>query len=174
MNYFWHYHTPEQFDDLTMISDGTSLTSILFDINRTNNNIIPIKQQINYYLPIFQETCHWLDLYFSGQNPNFTPKYNTNNLTYFRQEVQNLLIKIPYGKTTTYGILADEIAKNRGIKKMSARAVGGAVGWNPICIIIPCHRVVGKNNRMTGYGCGIKNKIALLKHENVTQIKHVL
>ena len=79
--------------------------------------------------------------------------------------------KIPYGKTITYNDIAKEIAKNQGIEKMSAQAVGGAVGWNPICIIIPCHRVVGTNGSLTGYGGGIKNKIGLLEIEKVDMRK---
>ena len=72
---------------------------------------------------------------------------------------------IPYGETVTYGEIAASIAKKRGLARMSAQAVGGAVGWNPICIIIPCHRVIGANGSLTGYGGGIANKIALLAHE---------
>lgn len=75
------------------------------------------------------------------------------------------MIKIPYGETITYNDIAKTIARKKGIKKMSAQAVGGAVGWNPICIIIPCHRVVGANGNLTGYGGGIQNKIELLKIE---------
>ena len=73
--------------------------------------------------------------------------------------------KIPYGKTITYGQIADMIAKEKGIPKMSAQAVGGAVGFNPVCIIVPCHRVMGAHNKITGYGGGIENKVALLKLE---------
>lgn len=75
------------------------------------------------------------------------------------------MIKIPYGKLISYNDIAKEIAKENGIKKMSAQAVGGAVGWNPICLIIPCHRVVGSNGNLTGYGGGIQNKIRLLELE---------
>ena len=80
--------------------------------------------------------------------------------------------KIPYGKTITYNDIAKEIANLKGIERMSAQAVGGAVGWNPICIIIPCHRVVGTNGSLTGYGGGIKNKIALLMHEKNNMSKY--
>ena len=78
----------------------------------------------------------------------------------------DIVSNIPFGKTLTYNDIAKLIAKDRGVSKMSAQAVGGAVGWNPICIIIPCHRVVGTNGSLTGYGGGIKNKIELLKLEN--------
>ena len=78
---------------------------------------------------------------------------------------------IPYGKTTTYGAIAETLAAQFHKDKMSAQAVGQAVGWNPLCILIPCHRVIGANGSMTGYGGGLKNKIALLRHEGVLVTK---
>lgn len=90
-----------------------------------------------------------------------------DNQTEFRKEVIDIMLTTPYGKTITYGEIANKIAKKHKIEKMSSQAVGNAVGWNPICIIIPCHRVVGKNNSLTGYGGGINNKIYLLKNENI-------
>lgn len=116
-------------------------------------------------MPIFDKTSKWLDIYFSGQEPDFTPEYKIENLTPFRKQVIDIMNKIPYGKTITYNDIAKEIAKSKGIEKMSAQAVGGAVGWNPICIIIPCHRVVGTNGSLVGYGGGINNKIKLLEIE---------
>ena len=112
---------------------------------------------------IFKETSKWLDIYFNGNIPNFTLKYKIENLTPFRSLVIDSMIKISYGEVTTYNKIAIEIAKKRGIKKMSAQAVGG---WNPICIIIPCHRVISENNSLTGYGGSIKNKIKLLELES--------
>lgn len=117
--------------------------------------------------PILQDTIHWLDIYFSGHNPNFTPAYRVDNQTPFRKDVIEILTKIPFGKTVTYGEIATEIAQKYGIPKMSAQAVGNAVGWNPICIVIPCHRVIGTNGKLVGYGGGIKNKEALLRLEGV-------
>lgn len=105
---------------------------------------------------IFDEVTRWLDIYFSGKNPDFIPKYKIQNLTPFRKLVIDSMIKIPYGETITYNDIAKTIARKKGIKKMSAQAVGGTVGWNPICIIIPCHRVVGSNDNLTGYGGGIQ------------------
>ncbi len=99
------------------------------------------------------------------KNPDFVPEYRIENLTPFRKQVVDIMNKIPFGKVITYNDIAKEIAKSRNIKKMSAQAVGGAVGWNPICIIIPCHRVVGTNGSLTGYGGGIKNKVKLLEIE---------
>ena len=116
---------------------------------------------------IFKETSKWLDIYFNGNIPNFTPKYKIENLTPFRSLVIDSMIKISYGEVTTYNKIAIEIAKKRGIKKMSAQAVGGAVGHNEISIIIPCHRVVGTNGSLTGYAGGIDKKISLLELEHV-------
>lgn len=118
-------------------------------------------------LPIFAETFRWLDLYFQGKNPDFTPRYRRPGETPFRRAVAAEMLKIPYGETRTYGDIAKNIATQRGLSKMSAQAVGGAVGWNPICIIVPCHRVVGANKSLTGYGGGMKNKVALLKLEGI-------
>ncbi|MDE6477056.1 MAG: MGMT family protein, partial [Mycoplasmoidaceae bacterium] len=98
--------------------------------------------------------------------------YKIENITLFRKEVTDIMMRIPFGKTVTYGDISKIIAKNRGLEKMSSQAVGGAVGWNPICIIIPCHRVVGMNGKLTGYGGGIQNKIALLTHEKNDMSKY--
>lgn len=144
-------------------SDGEYLKSLWFESspNYFKHNSNFKKKE----LKIFDETAKWLDIYFTGKNPGFIPKYKIENLTDFRQQVIDIMNKIPYGKTITYNDIAQEIASRKGIKKMSAQAVGGAVGWNPICIIIPCHRVVGANGNLTGYGGGIQNKIKLLELE---------
>ena len=113
------------------------------------------------------QTCRWLDEYFTGREPDFAPPYRIDGLTPFRSDVIDAMLKIPFGKTVTYGEIAAGIARRRGLKRMSAQAVGGAVGWNPICIIIPCHRVMGANGALVGYGGGIGNKISLLAHEGV-------
>lgn len=163
-NYYWFYKPPKSLDDLIMNSDGTSLTRLCF-INSKDEKKCSLNG-IKEFLPIFKETSAWLDIYFKGQIPNFTPKYKIDNLTLFRQEVIDIMNTIPYGKTITYNAIAKSIAQKRNISKMSSQAVGGAVGWNPICIIIPCHRVVGANGNLTGYGGGLNNKIELLKIEN--------
>lgn len=161
----WDYHTPDAFQDLRMCSDGTVLTGLWFvgSPDEKKHTTIGIRQ----HLPIFQEAERWLDLYFSGKQPDFTPAYTMLHLTAFRQEVMERLKAIPYGQTTTYGAIAKQIAAKKGISRMSAQAVGGAVGWNPIGIIVPCHRVIGANGVLTGYGGGLQNKIALLKLEGV-------
>ncbi len=102
-------------------------------------------------LAVFDQTKRWLDLYFSRREPGFTPALNPAGSA-FRRAVWEILLKIPYGKTTTYGQIAREIAAARGLAKMSAQAVGGAVGHNEISIIIPCHRVIGTHGSLTGYG----------------------
>ena len=110
----------------------------------------------------------WLDLYFSGEIPQWTPKIAfPNNASAFALRVLEILRTIPHGKTTTYGAIAKQIAREFGIAKMSAQAVGGAVSRNPIAIIIPCHRILGANGNLTGYAGGIANKIALLKIEKI-------
>lgn len=163
MIYKYRYKTPHEFSNMIMISDGEYLTGLFFEDSKDfSKNRIDCKEK---ELDVFKQTSKWLDIYFSGTNPNFIPRYKIENLTSFRQEVIDIMNSIPFGKTVTYNDISKKIAKNRGIKRMSSQAVGGAVGWNPICIIIPCHRVVGTGGSLTGYGGGIKNKIALLINE---------
>ena len=152
------YTTPAAFDNLLMTSDGKVLTGLHFV--KSHSVVEP-----NNALPIFKDVCRWLDIYFSGREPDFTPDFRIDNATPFRKDVLEILNRIPFGKLLTYGEIAKSIAEKNGLAKMSAQAVGGAVGWNPIGIIVPCHRVVGANNKLTGYGGGIENKIALLRLE---------
>ena len=163
MCYKYKYKTPDGFSNVLMNSDGEYLTGLWFEGSKDSSKHKIDCEEKN--LSIFKQTIKWLDIYFSGKNPEFIPKYKINNLTSFRKEVINIMNGIPYGETTTYNEISKIIAKNRGIKRMSSQAVGGAVGWNPICIIIPCHRVVGTNGSLTGYSGGINNKVALLKLE---------
>ena len=144
---------------LTLVSNGTALTELRLDGSKN----ITETQKI---LPIFRETVRWLDIYFSGKEPDFTPPLNMRTGP-FRREVWEIMLTIPYGKTMTYGEIAKEIARRHGLEKMSAQAVGGAVGHNAIPIIIPCHRVIGANGNLTGYGGGIERKIKLLALEGV-------
>ena len=172
MTYKWKYKTPDNFDDILLKSDGEYLTGLRFENTKDIS-----KQETKYeekYLSVFKETTKWLDIYFSGKNPNFTPKYKINNQTPFRQEVIDIMNTIPFGSTITYNDISKIIAKNRNIKKMSSQAVGKAVGWNPICIIIPCHRVVGSNGNLTGYNGGIENKIELLRNEKNDMNKYFI
>lgn len=157
------YTTPRGLGDVWMTSDGDVLTGLWFEGSRGE-----AKHRLDGEvrdLPVFRETRRWLDIYFSGRQPDFTPRYRIDGLTPFRQDVVDAMLAIPFGETATYGDIAAALAKKRGIGKMSAQAVGGAVGWNPICIIVPCHRVVGRAGNLTGYGGGIGNKVGLLSLE---------
>ena len=155
------YITPDGFDNLFLQSDGEFLTGLHFVKTSKKPPLTPKLPQC------LLETSHWLDIYFSGQQPDFTPAYKIENITPFRKEVIEILNKIPFRKTVTYGEIASEIAQNRNIPKMSAQAVGNAVSWNPIGIIIPCHRVIGSNGKLIGYSGGIQNKKALLSLEGI-------
>ena len=163
MIYKCRYHTPQGFSDILMASDGKVLTKLLFE------DFCAVEEQtacrIEKTLPVFRETCRWLDIYFSGREPDYTPAYRLENLTPFRKKVIDAILAIPFGSLVTYGSIANSLAEAEHGKKVSAQAVGGAVGWNPLCLIIPCHRVIGANNALTGYGGGIQNKIALLALE---------
>lgn len=114
--------------------------------------------------PALDRTREWLDVYFSGREPGLLPPLRLTG-TPFQLAVWDLLRRIPYGATVTYGELAGQIAQSRGLARMSAQAVGGAVGRNPISILVPCHRVVGKSGALTGYAGGLEKKSALLKLE---------
>ena len=172
MTYKHIYQTPEGFSNMIMNSDGEYLTGLWFEGSRdSSKHIINCEEK---EIEIFKETSKWLDIYFSGKNPNFIPKYKIKNLTPFRQEVTNIMNSIEYGKVVTYNDISKIIAKKRNLKRMSSQAVGGAVGWNPICIIIPCHRVVGTNGSLTGYGGGMKNKVELLKLEGNDMNKYFI
>ncbi len=162
MEYIYRYNSP--LGGITLASDGNSLIGLWFDKQKYFANNLK-KELQEKELPIFQEAIKWLDIYFSGKSPDFTPQLLLK-ATEFRKSVWEILLKIPYGKTMTYGDIAKIIANNKGIKKMSAQAIGGAVGHNPISLIIPCHRVIGSNGNLTGYAGGIDRKRKLLKLEN--------
>ena len=146
-----------------MISDGEMLTGLWFEgsCGLLKNRLDCAERDV----PVFRETRRWLDIYFSGHQPDFTPHYRMDGLTPFRREVVDAMLAIPFGAIATYGDIAAVLARKHGIAKMSAQAVGGAVGWNPICIIVPCHRVVGAGQSLVGYGGGIRNKAGLLSLE---------
>ena len=157
------YKTPQGLDDMLMCSDGEMLTGLWFEGSRGL-----LKRRLERAErdgAVFRETRRWLDIYFSGRQPDFTPRYRMDGLTPFRRDVVEAMCAIPFGETATYGDIAGALARKHGIAKMSAQAVGGAVGWNPICIIVPCHRVIGANGNLTGYGGGIMNKVRLLSLE---------
>jgi methylated-DNA--[protein]-cysteine S-methyltransferase len=160
MLYTAHYDSP--LGGMTLVSDGTALVGLYFDGQKyAAEGLDATHTQKN--LPIFKEVRRWLDVYFSGRKPDFTPPIAPAG-TAFQQSVWEILRTIPYGETTTYGAIARRIEQNTGCR-MSAQAVGGAVGRNPISILIPCHRVVGTNGSLTGYAGGIDKKERLLQWE---------
>ena len=161
MEYVSHYESP--FGDITLASDGEALIGLWFDKQKYFADALDEKHE-EKELQIFEQTKRWLDIYFSGKEPDFTPPLRMKT-TLFRRAVWEIMLTIPYGKTMTYGEIAKKIAEQKGIKQMSAQAVGGAVGHNSISLIIPCHRVVGANGSLTGYAGGIDKKIKLLTLE---------
>lgn len=161
MTYTYHYDSP--LGGITLSSNGTELTGLWFDGQKYFGDTLP-KTHEEKSLPIFDQSVRWLDLYFGGKAPDFTPPLAMQT-TPFRKKVWEILLTIPFGKTMTYGEIAERIAEQKGLSKMSAQAVGGAVGHNPISIIIPCHRVVGANGSLTGYAGGIEKKVQLLTLE---------
>lgn len=163
MNYKWHYDSP--LGGITLASDGEALTGLWFDGQNFFADTMSDDSK-KEELPIFVQTCHWLDIYFTGREPDFTPRLKMN-ATPFRKAVWEVLLTIPFGKTMTYGEIAKLIAQNRGVSQVSAQAVGGAVGHNPIALIIPCHRVVGSKGNLTGYAGGLDKKAKLLRLEGV-------
>lgn len=180
--YIDHYISP--LGPITMASDGDALTGLWFDGQKYFGSSLPSvfckisedlagQKGLQTNMPtsllseapeVFRQTKCWLDQYFRGEKPDFIPsvKFET---TPFRRAVWEILLAIPYGQTIAYGEIARILTEEKGMGKMSAQAVGGAVGHNPISIIVPCHRVVGSNGSLTGYAGGIERKAALLELE---------
>ncbi len=167
MTYIYHYDSP--LGGITLSSNGKELTGLWFDGQKYFGDTLP-KVYEKKYLPIFEQVTRWLDIYFSGKAPDFTPPLCMDT-TPFRKTVWEIMLTIPFGKTMTYGEIAEQIAKQKGLRKMSAQAVGGAVGHNSISLIIPCHRVVGANGSLTGYAGGIDKKVQLLQLEKTDMTK---
>ena len=161
MVYTCHYES--QLGGILLAADEIGLTGLWFDGQKYFARELPA-ERTEKEMPILTETKRWLDIYFSGTEPDFLPLLHPIGST-FRQEVWKLLLQIPYGKTVTYGELARQLAEKRGLPRMSAQAVGGAVGHNQISVLIPCHRVVGANGSLTGYAGGIQKKVKLLELE---------
>lgn len=161
MEYTYHYDSP--LGGITIASNGSELTGLWFDGQRYFAEWLSNENE-EQQLPIFEQTANWLDIYFSGKEPDFTPPLHLA-ASDFRMEVWRILQTIPYGKTMTYGEIAKIIAAKRGSATMSAQAVGGAVGHNPISLIVPCHRVIGSDNSLTGYAGGVDIKRKLLALE---------
>ena len=165
MYYSKNYDSP--LGGLTLASDGERLTGLWMAGQKYYCKTVDGEMQPNEKLPVFQAVDHWLDLYFAGKKPEITSLPLAPKGGAFRQAVWKILCEIPYGQVTTYGEIAKKIAAQQNRQTMSAQAVGGAVGHNPISIIIPCHRVVGTNGSLTGYAGGLDKKIRLLELEGV-------
>ncbi|MCM1049594.1 MAG: methylated-DNA--[protein]-cysteine S-methyltransferase [Clostridiales bacterium] len=161
MQYTSKYESP--LGSIMLAADEIGLTGLWFEGQKYFALYLD-KENVEKELPIFEQTKKWLDIYFSGNEPDFKPPLHFTGSA-FQNEVWEILYQIPYGQTTTYGAIAKQLAKKKGLARMSAQAVGGAVAHNEISIIVPCHRVVGANGSLTGYAGGIDKKIALLKME---------
>lgn len=165
MYYKTTYNSP--IGQITLCSDAKNLVGLWLEGQKYFADTVKSEMLEDNELQVFKDAKNWLDRYFSGEKPGINELSLAPIGNEFRQEVWKILCEIPYGEVITYGDIAKKIAKKRGLASMSAQAVGGAVGHNPISIIIPCHRVVGSNGSLTGYAGGIENKVKLLQHENV-------
>ena len=161
MMYTMHYDSP--LGGILLAADEIGLTGLWFDGEKYFADNL-LDEHIERETPILKEAKRWLDIYFTGREPDFMPPLHPIGSA-FRQSVWEILLQIPYGQTVTYGEIARQLADKQGIAKMSAQAVGGAVGHNEISVIIPCHRVVGTSGSLTGYAGGVDKKAALLKLE---------
>lgn len=155
MTFLWHYESP--MGGISLAGEDNALTGLWFDGQEHFGSTLDQRVE-EQWLPVFADACRWLDTYFEGRIPGFTPKLDLRG-TPFRQKVWRALLDIPYGETISYGELARRLACP------SARAVGGAVGRNPISLIVPCHRVVGAGGTLTGYAGGLVRKQGLLHLE---------
>lgn len=173
MLYVWHYDSP--LGGMTLTGDESALFSLRFD-SPASASLLPAQESVASRLPVFEETVRWLDQYFSGVAPDFIPQLRPQGSP-FRRSVWEILLSIPFGQTLSYGQIAAMLTQpERGIsfpessqpvpRRMSAQAVGGAVGHNPIALIIPCHRVIGSDGSLTGYAAGLDRKAWLLRHEH--------
>lgn len=161
MHYISHYKS--HLGDILLAADEKGLTGLWFKGQKYFALYLDNKYE-EKELPVFKQAKKWLDVYFSGKEPDFKVPLHFIG-TDFQNEVWEILYSIPYGQTMTYGEIAKHLAAKHGLKRMSAQAVGGAVGRNEISIIVPCHRVIGANGSLTGYAGGIDKKIKLLKLE---------
>ena len=160
MTSFARYESP--LGGITLEGSGDALTGLWFDCQRPVGS--PGRE--GAWLPVFDEALRWLDIYFSGKVPDFTPALDLAG-TPFQREVWSILLEIPYGHTLSYGEIAARVARRRGLRRMSPQAVGGAVGRNPVSLIVPCHRVIGADGSLVGYAGGLGLKSSLLHFEGV-------
>ncbi|WP_068496809.1 methylated-DNA--[protein]-cysteine S-methyltransferase [Paenibacillus kribbensis] len=169
MYYSTQYSSPV--GSITLASDGQNLVGLWLEGQKYFGGPVTEEMTEKCDLPVLDTTKDWLDKYFTGQNPAISDLPLAPNGGAFRKAVWDILCEIPYGKYITYGEIAKIVASRTNKASMSSQAVGGAVGHNPISIIIPCHRVVGANGSLTGYAGGIDKKIKLLEHEGVDMSK---
>ena len=162
MTFIQHYNSP--LGGIQLAADEIGLTGLWFNGQKYFARSLPAGYT-EQNTPALSEAKRWLEVYFTGKKPDFMPPLHIVGSA-FRRAVWEILLQIPYGKTTTYGEIARQLAKKQKLPRMSAQAVGGAVGHNEISIIIPCHRVVGTNGSLTGYAGGIDKKIKLLELEH--------
>lgn len=165
MYYFTHYLSPV--GEIMLASDQQSIKGLWIAGQKYHGKDMRIEMEENDELEILQKAKRWLDRYFAGEKPQIDELSISPDGSVFRKTVWEILCKISYGRVTTYGEIAKKVAIKLGRKSMSAQAVGGAVGHNPVSIIIPCHRVVGTDGSLTGYAAGIEVKIRLLELEGV-------
>ncbi|MCD7948149.1 MAG: methylated-DNA--[protein]-cysteine S-methyltransferase [Oscillospiraceae bacterium] len=156
---------------ITLACDGDNLVGLWMEGQKYFGNTIPEAMREKDDIPVLDAAKQWLDKYFSGGKPAIAELPLAPIGGAFRQGVWSMLCEIPYGEVMTYGDIAKKMALKMGKKTMSSQAVGGAVGHNPISIIIPCHRVVGANGSLTGYAGGVDRKTALLTLEGVDMAK---
>ena len=164
MHYLSYYESP--LGAMTMASDGEHLTGLWFDGQNYDRSTIDGNAELKPHLPVFTQTTQWLDAYFGGTDPGFTPPIRVEGSD-FKRMVTSIMLSIPFGATSTYARIAAEVARRTGRKQMSAQAVGGAVGRNPIVLIVPCHRVLASDGSLRGYAGGVDRKEWLLEREGV-------
>lgn len=162
MIFIQHYDSP--LGGILLAADETGLTGLWFDGQKFFARDLPA-ERVEQNTPTLSEVKRWLDIYFTGKEPDFMPPLHPIGSA-FRRSVWDILLRIPYGQTTTYGEIARQLAEKQGRPRIAAQAVGGAVGHNKISIIIPCHRVVGTNGSLTGYAGGVDKKVKLLEWEH--------
>lgn len=169
MKWIAEYDSPV--GQLVMVSDGEALTALRFgspectpEYQKNGSECLMVDRRQRREHPVFQEVICWLDRYFCGEQPGPVPLLYLHG-TDFQKLVWEILLTIPYGRTMTYGDVAKQVASRQGRASMSAQAVGGAAGRNPIAVIVPCHRVIGANGSLTGYAGGLDKKRFLLDLE---------
>lgn len=162
---FYMEHETGLIGSLFVASDGEGIVGCWFDNDRYFGCGVEEELVRNDADPVLQQARAWLDRYFAGEAPSPRELPLAARATDFQMRVREAMLDIPYGETTTYGAIAKRIEGETG-RRQSARAVGGAVGRNPLCLIVPCHRVVGSAGNLTGFGGGIDMKVILLEHEH--------